>query len=379
MPFFLYGFILFIVIAWALQAWDVYQIKLINPLGNFFANRGQLIWIAFSFWLLLFLFLSGRLTHTSLLPPQPVITESFADSPPSPSPNSQDILCGCPTAFPREQRFSDGKTFTVGVKGSYFYPLPLRCGLPVGTCSQPLPPEFPPPKPSWGEATGGLSPPPSKTVPKRTLKRWPPTQRDKTGFGPRSFWCIQNQTYSKNNPTDFYQSLPPTECVRYTEDPFRPWKNQCGRESTFSQVPLPVYRSQQECELARKPCAGLSYDQCIQTERCGWCQDRSGQGECLPGTPEGPQDLTRSCSPNLPTPAGAWIPGEANPYIGLELNEEESKKKKKAAEEWIWNPESQPGQGEVLTPLTPNENLWSRFRQEMTPPGINKFISPSHR
>ena len=51
----------------------------------------------------------------------------------------------------------------------------------------------------------------------------------------------------------------------------------------------------------------------------------------------------------------------------------------KEAVEWIWNPETQPGQGETLTPLTPNESLWSRFRKEMTPPGINKFISPSHR
>jgi len=239
MPFFLYGFILFIVIAWALQAWDVYQIKLINPLGNFFANRGQLIWIAFSFWLLLFLFLSGRLTHTSLLPPQPVITESFADSPPSPSPNSQDVLCGCPTAFPREQRFSDGKTFTVGVKGSYFYPLPLRCGLPVGTCSQPLPPEFPPPKPSWDEATGGLSPPPSKTVPKRTLKQWPPTQRDKTGFGPRSFWCIQNQTYSKNNPPTSTNPSHQLNASAIPKTPSAPGKTNAAAKAPFHKSPCP--------------------------------------------------------------------------------------------------------------------------------------------
>jgi len=350
----LLGIILFIIIAWALQAWDVYRTKIINPIGNYFENHGQLIWIVFLFWGLLFFRKQINIFPFEYLKP----VENFVENSVDPDTIQEigiDPLCGCPTAFPRDQRFSDGKTFTMGVKGSYFYPLPLKCGLPVGTCSKPIPTSFPPKFRQWIMKTGGLTPAPPEEPPGPPSPPLPPTYRDKYGVGPRSFWCVENN-----------------KCVRKLEDPLRPWKNTCGNTTVISQIPPPVYHSEAECKKGYKPCDGLGFNKCIETDRCGWCQDRSGVGKCVSGTPEGPDDLTLNCTANLLQPSGAWIPGYANPYILEEGNQEGT-----AAQEWDFNPETQPLMPAIRTNLLQNEGGWEKIRNQMIPPGMVNFLNKS--
>lgn len=358
----LYGVIIFLLIAWIFQAWDVYKEKIFNPLGNYFATHGQLIWIAVLFWVLIFM---GKIQlkwesipmydYLRPLDMNQFVYEGFVDNATDPDIIQEkgiDPLCGCPTAFPRDQRFSDGKTFTMGVKGSYFYPLPLKCGLPLGTCSKPIPTEIQPVLKEWDVAKGGIYPPPPEEPPAPPKPPIPPTYRDIHGVGPRSFWCIEED-----------------KCVRHEEDPFRPWKNTCGKQTTISQVPPPVFADEASCDKVRDPCGGLKFQDCIGTERCGWCQDRDGRGKCVSGTAEGPNNRTLNCTPNLLLPSGAWIPGYADPYIL-----EETATKTEAQKEWQFNPETQPGLPESNTPLEGNSKGWDRMRKQMTPPGITKFV-----
>lgn len=283
---YIYFILLFLVIAWIMQAWDIYRIKIFNPLGTYFDTHGQLIWIALVFW--------GCIFYVWKYSKESFTTE-----------------CDCPVAFPKEQRFSDGK-ITVGIKGSYFYPLPLKCGIPVGVCSKPLPSVFPKSIKQWNWLkTNSLTSTPKKQETEL------PTYRDKYGIGPRSYWCIE---------TD--------RCKRFIEDPLRPWKTKCG-EPMVQQVPKKVFTSHEECEQNRTPCKNLDSEQCVHNSMCGWCQDRNGNGICIDGTPEGPFDYSYNCTPNLlqQQTSGSWTPGHNNTYI---LQEQTN-----ANPEWLWNPEVQ--------------------------------------
>lgn len=364
----LYGIIIFLLIAWILQAWDVYQLKIIQPIGNFFENTGSLIWIAFSLWLLLFLYWQGKLTNTEIinkykgyLSPElhyPQALENFQDARPlSDKELNQALLegtdpkCGCPTAFPREQRFSDGKTFNMGVIGSNYFPLPIHCGQ-GNECAKPIPAYQPKEITKWSVQTSGLLPSLNKPKKEPQPNDLEPTYRDIHGVGPRSFWCIEND-----------------KCVRHEEDPLRPWKNTCGSSTWLSQVPPPVYQSLESCQKGKNPCDNLEYHSCIETERCGWCQDRNGNGKCVSGTQEGPLDLSLNCTPNLLQPSGAWIPGYPNTYIGQTDPIANTKEK-----EWNFNPEVQPNDIINDTRLTPNQTGWKEMRNRMTPPKIDQFI-----
>ena len=315
-----------------------------------------MVWIAFFVWFILWLlfyvkseFLWGKLKHfygllkPEVLPGTEHIQEYFEMKEKQP-------LCSCPAAFPVDQRYSDGKT-CVGVKGSFLYSLPLSCCMPLNKCSSQLPPFFPKNTPTW-DAKSWQNPPIEKKEQVIVVEQ--PTLRDLTGVGPRSYWCYEGQ--SKDGEP---------KCKRHLEDPLRPARNQCG-SPMVSQVPNPVFTSEQQCKEQSNPCYGLAFNKCVVKTGCGWCEELSGKGSCKKGTPEGPLDVTLTCAPSTSLATGSWSPGSPDGYLLQEPARHD--------EAWEYNPEVLPTWKPKEMPIDDHSRTWVEWRKQMVPPPLLKRV-----
>lgn len=277
-----------------------------------------MIWIAFFVWIIIWLlfyikneylwrkleFFYKTVTHDTSR-----ILEPFNN------------YCDCPSAFQVDQRYNDGKN-CIGIKGQNMYPLPIKCCLPFNYCSTRIPQYFPEKIHKW-DAKSWANPPTNKQRDiDIDIKPEQPTLRDLTGIGPRSYWCYDGQT-STGEP----------KCERYLESPLHPSRNQCGH-SMISQMPNTVFVSKNECKVQSNACFELEYDKCMTKSECGWCEELSGVGSCKKGTPEGPLDVTLTCTPSTSLASGAWTPSSSGGYI---IEEQSS-----ANDIWEYDPESLP-------------------------------------
>jgi len=119
---------------------------------------------------------------------------------------------------------------------------------------------------------------------------------------PKEYWC----------PTPCKKTCSPQ---KYNH--LEPWKNTCGQNG-FSQVPLNVHLTKEDCMEDAFPCEGKDKDKCLDNSRCGWCINNAGEGICVEGTTEGPLDVTIPCVADRMKATGSYFKGHANPFKGVQ-------------------------------------------------------------
>ena len=105
-------------------------------------------------------------------------------------------------------------------------------------------------------------------------------------------------------------------CIKRKYNPLEPQKNTCG-ENGFSQAPLDVFLSEEECLNKSMPCGRLDRDQCLSNSKCGYCTNNSGQGFCFESTTEGPLDPTVPCVPDRVSATNGFFKGHLDPFEGI--------------------------------------------------------------
>lgn len=118
---------------------------------------------------------------------------------------------------------------------------------------------------------------------------------------PEDYWCYE---YCKKG------------CTKHKYNPLEPWKNSCGQNG-FSQVPLPVYLTENECKNDSLPCERLGKDECLGNPQCGWCTNGATRGFCFRSTPDGPFNLQIPCTPDRVKPTHSFKMGKLNPFEGI--------------------------------------------------------------
>lgn len=148
-----------------------------------------------------------------------------------------------------------------------------------------------------------------KKIPDLTVPVKIPTEEYKESFEdfieeppyPKHYYCY---SYCKKG------------CIKRNFNPLEPWRNTCG-ENGFSQAPLDVFLSEDECISKSFPCESLSKDQCLLNQKCGYCTNNSGQGFCFESTTEGPLDPTIPCVPDREKPTNSFFKGHLDPFDGI--------------------------------------------------------------
>lgn len=128
------------------------------------------------------------------------------------------------------------------------------------------------------------------------------------------------QDFIEENPTpSHYWCITPCKksCSKKKYNPLEPWKNTCGQNG-FSQVPLNVYLSKEDCEKDNFPCEADNKEECLLSSKCGWCTNNSGKGFCFEGTTEGPLDPTIPCVPDREKGTNAYFKGNEDPFKGVQ-------------------------------------------------------------
>lgn len=105
-------------------------------------------------------------------------------------------------------------------------------------------------------------------------------------------------------------------CTKHKYNPLEPHKNSCGQNS-LSQIPLPVFLSEDKCMEESLPCKNLTKDKCLRNPQCGWCTNGIGQGVCFRSTPEGTFNVKLPCQPSRQKPTNAFKPGRLDPFKGV--------------------------------------------------------------
>lgn len=106
------------------------------------------------------------------------------------------------------------------------------------------------------------------------------------------------------------------KCLKYPYNVMDPSKNSCGQNG-FSQVPLPVFLSEDECMGYVRPCDNLSKKECLNNPNCGWCTNSFGAGTCFSGTPAGTLNVNLPCQPDKKGGKNAYFQGHLNPFEGI--------------------------------------------------------------
>lgn len=315
------------------------------------------IWIAFFIIVFIFYYLEkpdfrkNVMTwfHSIFTPIEPYY-RVFRETKESFSPKDEHSLCPCSELFPLDRMFYTDE-HCYGIKGSLTFCLPDECCRPPGkdsTCGRPLyinpadqSSDFHINPDGYTEASAKRDAFPGECQ----YKSSPDVPRTKAGA--RTFWCKEGNT-----------------CKGRKEDPLQPANNQCGTAS-ISQVPLPVFSSKDECEVVSFPCRNRTFEDCIQYKDCGWCMDRNGKGQCVSGTPEGPNDLFLNCTPSQGSGPGSWTPGTPNPYITPDIPSE-------SANDSQWLPSST---CDSDTHLIDNEGMWREMLNGSLPVGLYHHVT----
>lgn len=129
-------------------------------------------------------------------------------------------------------------------------------------------------------------------------KRKPKSIEPITG---KSYFCFdqfKEECYAK-----------PYNFARYSE-------NRCPTNSTTTNTPGKMYKTLGQCN------ANLRYktytkDQCLKHANMGWCTDDKGKGQCVRGTPIGPNNPSKyNCiADNSLSGKNAYIYGKTDPFI----------------------------------------------------------------
>lgn len=125
---------------------------------------------------------------------------------------------------------------------------------------------------------------------------------------------------SENPYPSHYYCIAPCKkvgCIKKKYNVLDPSKNTCGQNG-FSQVPLNVYYSEEDCLEDNFPCNDLPKDKCLLKTQCGWCTNNSGQGICVRGTTSGSLDPKIPCVPDREKGTSAYFKGNADPFKGVQ-------------------------------------------------------------
>jgi hypothetical protein len=82
----------------------------------------------------------------------------------------------------------------------------------------------------------------------------------------------------------------------------------CGFYTLYNN-PAKIYNTLEECKTCENPYERLKKKECLAETNAGWCTDYRGIGLCVPGTPEGPNNMIRynMCYPNQKSNINSWI------------------------------------------------------------------------
>jgi hypothetical protein len=77
-----------------------------------------------------------------------------------------------------------------------------------------------------------------------------------------------------------------------------------------------MYNTYDECYQQNLFYKDLSKKECLSNTYFGWCTDSKGNGQCLPGTGDGPNWSSKyNCQASITGPKNSWTSGHTNPYI----------------------------------------------------------------
>lgn len=86
--------------------------------------------------------------------------------------------------------------------------------------------------------------------------------------------------------------------------------------NTTSNITSPMYETEDKCYKANLFYKNLTRKQCLKHNYYGWCTDSEGNGQCLPGTSEGPNWASKyNCQADITGPYNSWTLGQSSPYI----------------------------------------------------------------